>query len=205
MSGVSVCAAMLAVPASAAEQVIAPAPMQVSVNGQTLDLSQAPAAPYEKDGQMMVPLWLTAQALGYTVTWEPEQEGVTEKGATMRLGAYPCRVLPETLAAEAYGEPLVYERHRHRYEVNNAYREQLEAAGLRVSGISPDGRLVEMVELPEDVHPWFVASQAHPEFKSRPDRPAPLFREFVRAAIAHHEGCGRHEVMPPAAPTAPTA
>ena len=135
----------------------------------------------------------------------PEQEGVTEKGATMRLGAYPCRVLPGTLAAEAYGEPLVYERHRHRYEVNNAYREQLEAAGLRISGISPDGRLVEMVELPENVHPWFVASQAHPEFKSRPDRPAPLFREFVRAAIAHHEGCGRHEVMPPAAPTAPTA
>lgn len=76
MTAAGLCAAMLAVPASAAEQVIAPAPMQVSVNGQTLDLSQAPAAPYEKDGQMMVPLWLTAQALGYTVTWEPEQEGV---------------------------------------------------------------------------------------------------------------------------------
>ena len=124
----------------------------------------------------------------------PEQAGVTDKGATMRLGAYPCKVAEGTLAAEAYGEPLVYERHRHRYEVSNAYREELAAAGLVVSGTSPDGRLVEMVELPEDVHPWFVASQAHPEFKSRPDRPAPLFREFVRAAIARHEGVGRRDV-----------
>ena len=129
----------------------------------------------------------------------PDQASVTDKGATMRLGAYPCKVAPGTLAEEAYGEPLVYERHRHRYEVNNAYRERLVAAGLRISGLSPDDRLVEMVELPEDVHPWFVASQAHPEFKSRPDRPAPLFREFVRAAIAHHEGRDRHEVTPFAA------
>ena len=126
----------------------------------------------------------------------PDQEGVTEKGATMRLGAYPCQVVPGTLAAQAYGEDLVHERHRHRFEVNNAYRAQLEEAGLVISGLSPDGRLVEMVELPEDVHPWFVASQAHPEFKSRPDRPAPLFREFVRAAIAHHEGVGRLDVAP---------
>ena len=126
----------------------------------------------------------------------PEQEGVTEKGATMRLGAYPCKVVSGTLAEEAYGAPLVYERHRHRFEVNNAYRERLSEAGLVISGLSPDGRLVEMVELPEDVHPWFVASQAHPEFKSRPDRPAPLFREFVRAAIARHEGCDRHDVRP---------
>ena len=125
-----------------------------------------------------------------------DQATVTEKGGTMRLGAYPCRLEPGTLAAEAYGEPLVWERHRHRYEVSNAYRERLAAAGLRISGLSPDGRLVEMVELPEDVHPWFVASQAHPEFKSRPDRPAPLFREFVRAAIAHHEGRDRHDVEP---------
>ena len=129
----------------------------------------------------------------------PDQASVTDKGATMRLGAYPCKVAPGTLAEEAYGEPLVYERHRHRYEVNNAYRERLVAAGLRISGLSPDDRLVEMIELPEDVHPWFVASQAHPEFKSRPDRPAPLFREFVRAAIAHHEGHDRHEVTPFAA------
>lgn len=125
----------------------------------------------------------------------PDQEEITDKGGTMRLGAYPCKVVPDTLAAEAYNESLVYERHRHRFEVNNAYRERLTDAGLRISGLSPDDRLVEMIELPEEVHPWFVASQAHPEFKSRPDRPAPLFREFVRAAIAHHEGVDRHDVV----------
>ena len=124
----------------------------------------------------------------------PDQEEITDKGGTMRLGAYPCKVVPGTLAEEAYGESLIYERHRHRYEVNNAFREQLTDAGLVISGLSPDERLVEMVELPEDVHPWFVASQAHPEFKSRPTKPAPLFREFVRASIAHHEGIDRHEV-----------
>ena len=111
-----------------------------------------------------------------------EQEGVTEKGGTMRLGAYPCALVAGTLAAEAYGEALVQERHRHRYEFNSAYREELEGAGMVVSGTSPDGSLVEMVELRRDLHPWFVATQAHPEFKSRPTRPHPLFREFVRAA-----------------------
>ena len=118
------------------------------------------------------------------------QEDVTEKGGTMRLGAYPCRLAEGTLAREAYGSELVYERHRHRYEFNNAFRGRLEDAGLVISGVSPDERLVEMVELPRDVHPWFVATQAHPEFKSRPTRPQPLFREFVRASIALHEtGC----------------
>ena len=126
----------------------------------------------------------------------PDQEDVTDKGGTMRLGAYPCKVVPGTLASEAYGEELIYERHRHRYEVNNAYRKQLTDAGMIISGLSPDNRLVEMVELPESMHPWFVASQAHPEFKSRPTKPAPLFREFVRAAIAHHEGVDRHDVTP---------
>ncbi len=126
----------------------------------------------------------------------PDQKDITDKGATMRLGAYPCKVVENTLVSEAYGETLVYERHRHRYEVNNAYRDRLTEAGMRISGISPDDRLVEMVELPEDVHPWFVATQAHPEFKSRPTKPAPLFREFVRAAIARHEGCNRHDVNP---------
>ena len=121
----------------------------------------------------------------------PDQENIDDKGGTMRLGAYPCKVAEGTLAREAYGAELVYERHRHRYEVNNAYREQLTRAGLVISGLSPDDRLVEMVELPQDVHPWFVASQAHPEFKSRPNVPQPLFREFVRAAIAHHEGVDR--------------
>ena len=119
-----------------------------------------------------------------------EQEGVTEKGGTMRLGAYPCALVAGTLAAEAYGEALVQERHRHRYEFNNAYREELEAAGLVVSGTSPDGELVEMVELRRDLHPWFVATQAHPEFKSRPTRPHPLFREFVRAAANLEMGAG---------------
>ena len=126
----------------------------------------------------------------------PDQEEVTSKGGTMRLGAYPCKVAEGTLAREAYGEELVYERHRHRFEVNNAYRDKLHQAGLTFSGVSPDDRLVEMVELPEDVHPWFVAAQFHPEFKSRPTRPQPLFREFVRAAIARHEGVDRHEVTP---------
>lgn len=111
-----------------------------------------------------------------------EQADVTDKGGTMRLGAYPCALVPGTLAHEAYGEDLVHERHRHRYEFNNAYRADLEAAGLVVSGTSPDGTLVEMVELPRTAHPWFAATQAHPEFKSRPTRPHPLFREFVRAA-----------------------
>ena len=124
------------------------------------------------------------------------QEDVTEKGGTMRLGAYPCKLSEGTLAREAYGEELVYERHRHRFEFNNAYRDQLAAAGLVISGISPDERLVEMIELPRDVHPWFVATQAHPEFKSRPTKPQPLFREFVRAAIGQHEGTSRELVNP---------
>ena len=128
----------------------------------------------------------------------PDQEDVTDMGGTMRLGAYPCKVAPGTLAHEAYGEDLVYERHRHRYEVNNAYRDELRQAGLTISGVSPDERLVEMVELPEDVHPWFVAAQFHPEFKSRPTHPQPLVREFVRAAVAYHDGCDRHGVEPPA-------
>ena len=124
----------------------------------------------------------------------PDQQDVTSKGGTMRLGAYPCKVAEGSLAREAYGEELIYERHRHRFEVNNSYRDKLREAGLTFSGVSPDDRLVEMVELPEDVHPWFVAAQFHPEFKSRPTRPQPLFREFVRAAISNHEGVDRHEV-----------
>ncbi|WP_165171162.1 CTP synthase [Adlercreutzia sp. ZJ242] len=119
----------------------------------------------------------------------PEQEDVEDKGGTMRLGAYPCKVLPGTRAAAAYGEAVVYERHRHRYEVNNAYRDRLVDAGMVISGLSPDGRLTEMVELPD--HPWFVASQGHPEFKSRPHRPHPLFRDFVGAALSARGQGGR--------------
>jgi CTP synthase len=106
-------------------------------------------------------------------------------GGTMRLGAYPCRVIEGSKAARAYGGELVYERHRHRYEVNPRMRRKLEDAGLVCSGESPDGTLVELIELAD--HPWFVATQAHPEFKSRPDRPHPLFRDFIGAALARRE------------------
>ena len=133
----------------------------------------------------------------------PEQKEVDAKGATMRLGAYPCELAKHTLAYEAYGTRHVWERHRHRFEVSNVYRSQLSEAGLVISGTSPDGTLVEMIELPENMHPWFVACQAHPEFKSRPNAPAPLFREFVRAAIAHHEGVMRHELRIVGVPVIP--
>ncbi len=113
----------------------------------------------------------------------PEQKEVADMGGTMRLGADPIKLHEGTRAREIYGEAVIYERHRHRYEVNNSLRRRLEAAGLVVSGTSPDERLVEIVELRD--HPYFVASQYHPEFKSRPQRPAPLFREFVRAALEY--------------------
>jgi CTP synthase len=116
------------------------------------------------------------------------QRDIVDFGGTMRLGAYPAKLVPGTLVHAAYGEEVVYERHRHRYEVNNKYRRRLEEAGLVCSGTSPDERLVEFVELAPDVHPFFVATQAHPEFKSRPDRPHPLFAAFVRAAAARAEG-----------------
>jgi CTP synthase len=111
----------------------------------------------------------------------PEQKEVSDLGGTMRLGADPVKIHPATRARELYGEAVIYERHRHRYEVNLFLRKRLEAAGLGVSGTSPDERLVEMIEL--DDHPFYVASQFHPEFKSRPERPAPLFRDFVGAAL----------------------
>jgi CTP synthase len=106
----------------------------------------------------------------------------------MRLGAYPAKLLVGSQVQRAYGQEVVYERHRHRYEVNNRYRRRLEEFGLVCSGTSPDDRLVEFIELPESVHPFFVATQAHPEFKSRPDRPHPLFAAFVGAAKRRAEG-----------------
>lgn len=112
----------------------------------------------------------------------PEQKEIAEKGGTMRLGLYPCKLVPGSKAQAAYGEEIIYERHRHRYEFNNIFREELQEAGLIFSGISPDGRLVEIIELSH--HPWFVATQFHPEFKSRPNRPHPLFREFVASALS---------------------
>lgn len=110
----------------------------------------------------------------------PEQRDITEKGGTMRLGTYPCHLVPGTKAAQAYNNEIAYERHRHRFEFNNRFRQLLEEAGLILSGLSPDGKLVEIVELKN--HPWMVACQFHPEFKSRPDSPHPLFVDFIRAA-----------------------
>jgi CTP synthase len=124
----------------------------------------------------------------------PEQRDVANMGGTMRLGLYPCRLVPATRAQQAYGEQVVYERHRHRFEFNNEYRELLQEAGLVLSGLSPNGRLVEIIELAD--HPWFVASQFHPEFRSRPTRPHPLFREFVGAAIGV-SGIDQMELRPP--------
>ena len=111
-----------------------------------------------------------------------EQADLDDLGGTMRLGAYPCKIMPGSLAEELYGEPVIYERHRHRYEVNNRFRQQLIDAGLVIGGVSPNERLVEMIELPRDVHPYYIASQGHPEFKSRPTRCHPLFKGLVEAA-----------------------
>jgi CTP synthase len=121
----------------------------------------------------------------------PDQQEIVagrgDLGGTMRLGAYPAVLTPGSIVAQAYRDTRVSERHRHRYEVNNAYREQLSKVGLQVSGVSPDGRLVEFVELDRDLHPFYVATQAHPELKSRPTRPHPLFAAFVRAVIDYAE------------------
>lgn len=117
----------------------------------------------------------------------PEQLDVEDLGGTMRLGLYPCKVYPDTLTSKAYNAELIYERHRHRYEFNNAFREEIVGKGLVLGGTLPNGRLVEIVELPESEHPWFLGAQFHPEFKSRPTNPHPLFREFVGTAVKHHQ------------------
>ena len=115
----------------------------------------------------------------------PEQRDIDEMGGTMRLGAYPCKVAKESFAYQAYQSELVYERHRHRYEFNNVYRKEMMDHGMKIVGLSPDEKLVEIVELAD--HPWFVGVQFHPEFKSRPNRPHPLFRDFVAAALAYQK------------------
>ena len=115
----------------------------------------------------------------------PDQNGVEDIGGTLRLGSYPCHLKEDSLAHNLYGQDLIHERHRHRYEVNNDYRKALQDNGMVLSGLSPDGHIVEMIELPD--HPFFIATQAHPELKSRPNRPHPLFRGFVEAAISLHE------------------
>lgn len=119
----------------------------------------------------------------------PEQKEIEDKGGTMRLGAYPCRLKPGSRAQQAYGSDFISERHRHRYEFNNDFRDPLEAHGLAITGTSPDGRLVEIVEIPE--HRWFVGVQFHPEFKSRPNRAHALFRDFVAASLAYRRN-GAH-------------
>jgi CTP synthase len=120
-----------------------------------------------------------------------EQVGIENKGGTMRLGAYPCRLLENTHSFAAYGTKEISERHRHRYEVSNAFRDKLQEKGLILSGLSPDGSLVEMVELPD--HPWFVGCQFHPEFKSRPMDPHPLFRDFIKASLENKKKKGTAE------------
>jgi len=117
-----------------------------------------------------------------------EQEKVENLGGTMRLGALPCHLKKDTQAQKAYKSDETMERHRHRYEFNNQYREDFQKQGFRISGVSPGGKLVEIIEL-ED-HPWFVASQFHPEFKSKPDKAHPLFREFIKHALIYHEANG---------------
>ena len=126
---------------------------------------------------------LNPDTLHPVIALMPDQNGVENIGGTLRLGAYPCVLKEGTKAFELYGQELIHERHRHRYEVNNDYRKALQENGMILSGLSPDGHIVEMIELPE--HPFFVATQGHPEFKSRPNRPHPLFRGLVAAAIAH--------------------
>jgi len=122
-----------------------------------------------------------------------EQQGIKEMGGTMRLGAYPCRIKPKTLSAKAYGEKIIFERHRHRYEFNNQFREKFEKLGMIFSGLSPDGSLVEMLEL--EGHPWFVATQFHPEFKSKPTAAHPLFRDFIKAALAYKTNQSEKQTM----------
>jgi CTP synthase len=123
------------------------------------------------------------------------QQHVTDMGGTMRLGAYPCRLRPGSLAADVYGVPEVSERHRHRYEVSNSYRDLFAEHGLRFSGLSPDGSLVEMIELP--AHPWYIGCQFHPELRSRPTRPHPLFAGFIAAAAGAKRGVGGHRAARP--------
>jgi len=120
------------------------------------------------------------------IDFMPGQSEEIEKGGTLRLGSYPCSIKAGTKMEACYGASLIHERHRHRYEFNNEYREEMERAGLVISGTSPDGRLVEAIELPD--HPFFVGVQFHPEFKSRPNQAHPLFRGFISAALRHAKG-----------------
>ena len=148
------------------------------------------AAPPRRSRGRQLPRVRRASAKHPVISTMADQQDIVagrgDLGGTMRLGAYPAVLAAGTLAFAAYGQAEVSERHRHRYEVNNAYRDAMTRAGLRISGTSPDGRLVEFVELERELHPFFVATQAHPELKSRPTRSHPLFKAFVGAAIAYN-------------------
>ncbi|MEL7658249.1 MAG: gamma-glutamyl-gamma-aminobutyrate hydrolase family protein, partial [Bacillota bacterium] len=122
-----------------------------------------------------------AEGCHSVIDFMPDQYGDIPKGGTMRLGAYPCKIRAGSMMEKAYGKDLIHERHRHRYEFNNQYREETEGKGMVITGTSPDGRLVEAVEIPEN--DFFIGVQYHPEFKSRPNQAHPLFREFVKAAL----------------------
>jgi CTP synthase len=135
-------------------------------------------------------IYLMRQWFDYRRNAVVSRDQASDKGGTMRLGSYPCVLTEGSLAARAYGVPEIMERHRHRYEFNNAYRERLTEAGLAVTGTSPNGELVEIVELKD--HPWFLGCQFHPEFKSRPMQPHPLFRDYIGAALAYKKGLGKH-------------
>jgi CTP synthase len=153
--------------------------MVIEYSRQMLGLEKAGSTEFDPDTPEPV-IATMAEQLAFV-------EGAGDLGGTMRLGLYPAALKKGSIAEEVYGEPLIQERHRHRYEVNNAYRERLEEAGLVFSGTSPDDELVEFVELPREVHPYYIATQAHPELRSRPTRPHPLFRGLVAAAIARQK------------------
>jgi CTP synthase len=157
--------------------------MQMAVIEAARHLARLPGAGSTEFGECEHPVigLMTEWMRGNTLERRSE---AMDLGGTMRLGAYEALLDPESRVAKIYGESRISERHRHRYEVNIAYRDTLEAAGLRFSGMSPNGLLPEIVELPEDVHPWFVGVQFHPELKSRPFEPHPLFTSFIQAAVA---------------------
>jgi CTP synthase len=151
--------------------------MVIEVARSLAGIEKANSAEFEPNGPDSVIATMSDQ--------EDVVAGERDMGGTMRLGLWETSLLNGSVAAKAYGDEPATERHRHRYEVNNAYRPALEEAGLVFSGTSPDGRLVEIAELPESVHPFFVGTQAHPEFRSRPTRAHPLFRAFIGAAVAN--------------------
>jgi CTP synthase len=130
-----------------------------------------------------------AQTNNPVINLMDEQQSIEEKGGTMRLGLYPCKIDPATTLNDIYGQEIVYERHRHRYEFNNAFRQKLSDKGMVFSGLSPDESLVEVIEVPE--HPWYIGTQFHPEFKSRPNRPHPLFVSFIAASLGRGISAGK--------------